>query len=127
MEVPPEQYYAQLARARRGAGALITTSDGRVVMIDTTYRDFYEIPGGAVESGESPPDACARECREELGRDVPVGRLLAVDHQSDGGHRTSTLSPTSRPASARPGGADTSPPPAATSIANPADGIGSLP
>jgi 8-oxo-dGTP diphosphatase len=56
-------------------------------MINTTYRDFYEIPGGAVESGESPPDACARECREELGRDVPVGRLLVVDHQSDGGDR----------------------------------------
>ena len=29
--VPPEQYYAQLARVRQGAGALITTVDGRVV------------------------------------------------------------------------------------------------
>lgn len=84
LQIPPEQYYEQLARARRGAGALITTSDGLVVMIDTTYRDFYEIPGGAVESAESPPGACARECREELGRSISIGRLLAVDHQSDG-------------------------------------------
>lgn len=84
-DVPADQYYAQLARARRGAGALITTTDGRIVMIDTTYRDFYEIPGGAVEAGESAPDACARECREELGIEVPIGRLLSIDHQSDGG------------------------------------------
>ena len=85
--VPPEQYYAQLARVRQGAGALITTSDGRVVMYDVSYRDYLELPGGAVEEGEPPPVACARECREELGLDVPVGRLLVLDHQTDGGER----------------------------------------
>jgi 8-oxo-dGTP diphosphatase len=51
IDLPPEQYYAQLARVRQGAGALITTLDGRIVMINTSYRDFYEIPGGAVEAG----------------------------------------------------------------------------
>ncbi|TQR82607.1 NUDIX hydrolase [Mycobacterium hodleri] len=85
--VPPEQYYAGLARVRQGAGALITTPDGRVVMYDVTYRDYLELPGGAVEVGESPPAACARECREELGVDVRVGRLLVLDHQTDGGDR----------------------------------------
>jgi 8-oxo-dGTP pyrophosphatase MutT (NUDIX family) len=40
-----------------------------------------------VESSESPPAACARECREELGIDVAAGRLLVVDHQTDGGER----------------------------------------
>jgi 8-oxo-dGTP pyrophosphatase MutT (NUDIX family) len=85
--VPPEQYYAQLARVRQGAGALITTSDGRVVMYDVTYRDYLELPGGAVEAGESPPAACARECREELGIDIAVGRLLVLDHQTDEGDR----------------------------------------
>lgn len=84
-DLPPEQYYAQLARVRQGAGALITTRDGHVVMIATSYRDFYELPGGAVEGGEAPPLACARECREELGVEVDVGRLLVIDHQSDGG------------------------------------------
>lgn len=65
--VAPEIYYAQLARVRQGAGALITSSDGRVVMYDVSYRDYLELPGGAVETGESPPAACTRECREELG------------------------------------------------------------
>jgi len=85
--VPPEEYYAQLARVRQGAGALITTPDGRVVMYDVTYRDYLELPGGAVEVGESPPAACVRECREELGVDVSVGRLLVLEHQTDGGDR----------------------------------------
>lgn len=85
--VPPEQYYAQLARVRQGAGALITLPDGRVVMYDVSYRDYLELPGGAVESGESPPAACARECREELGVAIAAGRLLVVDHQTDGGER----------------------------------------
>ena len=85
--VPPEQYYAGLARVRQGAGALITTPDGRVVMYDVTYRDYLELPGGAVEVGEAPPAACTWECREELGVDVAVGRLLVLDHQTDGGDR----------------------------------------
>jgi 8-oxo-dGTP diphosphatase len=85
--VAPELYYAQLARVRQGAGALITSSDGRVVMYDVSYRDYLELPGGAAETGESPPAACARECREELGVDISVGRLLVLDHQTDGGER----------------------------------------
>lgn len=85
--VAPELYYTQLARVRQGAGALITSSDGRIVMYDVSYRDYLELPGGAVEAGESPSAACARECREELGLDIAVGRLLVVDHQTDGGER----------------------------------------
>jgi hypothetical protein len=45
--VTPELYYAQLARVRQGAGALITSPDGRVVMYDVAYRDYLELPGGA--------------------------------------------------------------------------------
>jgi 8-oxo-dGTP diphosphatase len=89
--VPPEQYYPQLARVRQGAGALITSSDGRVVMYDVSYRDYLELPGGAVEANESPPAACMRECREELGVDIEVGRLLVLDHQTDGGDRGNSV------------------------------------
>lgn len=85
--VAPELYFAQLARVRQGAGALITSSDGRIVMYDVSNRDYLELPGGAVEGSESPPAACMRECREELGLDIAVGRLLVVDHQTDGAER----------------------------------------
>ena len=35
-----------------------------------------EFPGGAVEPGETPADAAARECLEETGIAVRVGELL---------------------------------------------------
>ena len=89
--VAPEVYYAQLARVRQGAGALITTPDGRMVMYDVTYRDYLELPGGVVEVDEPPPVACQRECREELGVDIQVGRLLVIDHQVDGGDRGNSV------------------------------------
>ena len=47
------EYCATLARARQGAGALITTNDGRVVMIDTNYRDFLRYPAALSNSGKA--------------------------------------------------------------------------
>ncbi|MGP8300197.1 NUDIX domain-containing protein [Streptomyces inhibens] len=41
--------------------------------------DYREIPGGYVETGESPRQASIREVREELGIEPEIGRLLAVD------------------------------------------------
>jgi 8-oxo-dGTP pyrophosphatase MutT (NUDIX family) len=43
------------------------------------YQDTWDLPGGAVEAGESPQAACRREVTEELGLDRPVGRVLALD------------------------------------------------
>ncbi|MFF7228906.1 MULTISPECIES: NUDIX domain-containing protein [unclassified Streptomyces] len=48
-------------------------------MLEPTYKEYREIPGGCVEVGESPLQACVREGREELGNSPEIGRLLAVD------------------------------------------------
>ncbi|WP_208865223.1 NUDIX domain-containing protein [Amycolatopsis rubida] len=55
-----------------------TNTDGSCSSSRLTSRSWRS-PGGLVEDGESPLAACRREVGEELGIDVPVGRLLVVD------------------------------------------------
>jgi len=62
-----------------GAGALLTDGQGRVLVVEPTYKSYWEIPGGSVEADESPHAAVVRELKEELGLSVPVGGLLVVD------------------------------------------------
>lgn len=54
--------------------------DGRVILIRqyraSIDREMWEIPAGSVEPGESPDEAAARECEEEIGL-VP-GRIERV-------------------------------------------------
>jgi 8-oxo-dGTP pyrophosphatase MutT (NUDIX family) len=60
-------------------GALIRDSAGRVLFVVPAYKAVLDIPGGMTEDDESPKAATLREIREELGLDVPLGRLLVVD------------------------------------------------
>ncbi|WP_297536402.1 NUDIX hydrolase [Thermococcus sp.] len=42
------------------------------------FKDFYALPGGFVEYGESVEDALKREMKEETGLDVRILRLVGV-------------------------------------------------
>ncbi|GAA4568811.1 NUDIX hydrolase [Planotetraspora kaengkrachanensis] len=59
-----------------------------MLLVQPAYRcDTWEIPGGALEHGEYPWDAAAREVSEEFGLNLLPGRLLAIDivpAQNDG-------------------------------------------
>lgn len=72
---------------RVAAGALFRDAGGRIMMVRPSYKDEWEIPGGFVEEGETPSEACRREVREELGLLVPIGPALVVDwapHPTEG-------------------------------------------
>jgi 8-oxo-dGTP diphosphatase len=58
---------------------LFFRDSGEVLLVNPTYKDYWEVPGGMAEVGESPRAAAVREIREELGLDAEVGRLLALD------------------------------------------------
>ncbi|MFJ4520049.1 NUDIX domain-containing protein [Streptomyces sp. NPDC088810] len=75
----PNAHEAKMAHPRMAAGALFFDAVGRVLMVEPSYKDYWEIPGGYVETGESPLHAAIREVQEELGITPPIGRLLAVD------------------------------------------------
>jgi ADP-ribose pyrophosphatase YjhB (NUDIX family) len=61
------------------AGALIRDEAGHVLLVEPNYKDYWEIPGGVIEVGETPSQGCAREIEEELGLHRTTGRLLVVD------------------------------------------------
>ncbi|MFJ3924647.1 NUDIX domain-containing protein [Streptomyces sp. NPDC090022] len=74
-------YIASLPRVLAGAAALFRDAEGRVLLVEPNYREGWALPGGTIESdeGESPRTAARRESAEEIGLDLPLGRLLAVD------------------------------------------------
>jgi 8-oxo-dGTP pyrophosphatase MutT (NUDIX family) len=62
------------------AGALIFDGNGRLLILNPTYKSGWTIPGGIMEAdGETPWAACRREVREECGIEVRSGRLACVD------------------------------------------------
>jgi len=73
------RYYATLASKRIGAGLVCRDDANRILLVRPTYKPTWEVPGGAVEAGESPAAAVAREVLEELGISLVIGRLLVVD------------------------------------------------
>lgn len=75
-----DEYLETLPRKRVAAGVLLRDKNDRIVLIEPTYKDTWEVPGGVVEADESPWLAAERELTEELGlvrRDMPV---LVVDY-----------------------------------------------
>jgi 8-oxo-dGTP pyrophosphatase MutT (NUDIX family) len=79
VSVQVSDFVAKLPRKRMAASVLFFDAAGRVLVVEPTYKPYWELPGGAVDADESPYAAACREIREELAISRPVGRLLAVD------------------------------------------------
>ncbi len=75
----PDTWFAGLPGVVIAAGGLITDPAGQVLLVKPNYRERWALPGGICELGEPPQTGCGRELAEELGLDIPVGRLLATD------------------------------------------------
>jgi len=67
------------SRAYVAAGVLFFDEAHRILLVQPTYKDHWDIPGGYMETGETPAQAAAREVREELGIQATVGPLLVAD------------------------------------------------
>ena len=76
------RWTVRFSHARFGvsAGAIITDSSGRVLLLKHRFRpgSGWGLPGGFIERGEQPGDALRRELREEIGLEVEQLRLFTV-------------------------------------------------
>jgi ADP-ribose pyrophosphatase YjhB (NUDIX family) len=75
-------------RRTEGAHVLATDTEGRVLVVRTTYLGpGWMLPGGRVERGETPHAAAVRETLEETGLNTVIERLVLID-----AHRASNVS-----------------------------------
>lgn len=78
--LPYAEYAASLNRKRTAAGVLFRDAQSRVLLVETSYKRSWEIPGGSVDANEAPWRTAVREVGEEVGLDRGLGRLLVIDY-----------------------------------------------
>jgi 8-oxo-dGTP pyrophosphatase MutT (NUDIX family) len=71
-------------------GALLVSKDGKIFVVRPdpknkgAYEDFWVIPGGGVEDGETPEQAVIRETLEETGIDISDCKIEFADDKKTG-------------------------------------------
>lgn len=69
----------RLPTKRNIAQGVLRNEAGEVLFCQLTYKREWDLPGGVVDPSESPATCLAREIFEELGVEVEVHGLLAVN------------------------------------------------
>lgn len=62
------------------ACAIIIDRAARCVLLIHRWRgglEYFVLPGGKIEAGETPAEACLREAREETGLEITLGPQVA--------------------------------------------------
>lgn len=73
-------FYTSLPATRGASGAVIRSGQGAVMLVRRAYgARGWGVPGGIMESGESPMAACRRELKEELGVKARILGPAVVD------------------------------------------------
>ena len=63
--------------------AAIIIKDGKVLLVHRIRgeMEYWVLPGGSIEAGESPEQACCREAKEETGLDIRIVRPVPFSNK----------------------------------------------
>ena len=62
----------KVTTTREAVRAILLDSDGKIGMIEATTGNYYKLPGGGVDEGESHEQALRRELIEEAGYEIEI-------------------------------------------------------
>ncbi len=62
-----------------GVSAVIFDADRRILFMKRNRSDYWSLPGGRIDLGESAQDCCVRETLEETGLQTRVVRIISVN------------------------------------------------
>lgn len=62
-----------------GVSAVIFDEQRRILFMKRTRGDYWSLPGGRMDIGESAQDCCVRETEEETGLETRIARLISVN------------------------------------------------
>lgn len=70
---------------RRDRSQSMVIRGDRILLVEHELfgRDFYNLPGGGIEEGETPEQAAIRELKEECRVDGHIVRPLTVEYKPD--------------------------------------------
>lgn len=70
---------------KRDRSQAMVCRDGKLLMVEHVMRgrDFFNLPGGGIESGETPAEAALRELKEEAGVEGKILRPLTIEYKPD--------------------------------------------
>ena len=78
IEILGANRFDAFTRTREGSRAIIV-QDGMILLSHETVSGWYLVPGGGLESGETPAECCVREVEEETGVIVqPLHQFLTL-------------------------------------------------
>jgi ADP-ribose pyrophosphatase YjhB (NUDIX family) len=60
------------------ASGVVTNERGEILLHRRSDNEYWSIPGGAMEPGETIRQTAIREIKEETGIDVEAGRLVGI-------------------------------------------------
>ncbi len=75
-------FYESLPKKRMATGAVFQNERSDYLLVKPHYKDYWTLPGGVLESEESPMSGCKREVTEEIGLNRDGYQLLCVAYLS---------------------------------------------